>query len=157
MAVATSLNSIVWRSASIDHRCDAESDPDGQEDWANDPSRAIWNLFTKEHEKTGIHIAALDDELWSCEELTWAGDDADGKTINLSDGTLNIKFIRVWSEAFTYSWFRSEDMAGDNSATTNSATGFTANYIESVGTGSFTVGTAINTSGNDYYCVVYGI
>lgn len=131
----------------------------GNEDTFNKLAKYIWEDFEKEHEPSdGSHIDALDDDLLSCEEISWTGNGVNGRTINLVDSGLDIKFIRVWSEEAAYTYFRSEDMAGDASVSTEVLTTFTANWIESVGTGSFTIGDAdeVNKSSIDYFAIVYG-
>ena len=133
----------------------------GNEDTFNRAAKDIWEEFEKEHEKAGPHIAVLTGENWVVEEDAYVGNGVNATTINLSDGGFDIKFIRIRSEEVAYTYFRSEDMAGDVTKSTEGAAAgaFTANWIESVGTGSFVIGDAdhVNKNAIDYFYVVYGL
>ena len=77
--------------------------------------------------------------------------------VNLSDGTIDIKWVKVWGDNLWGAWARTESIAGDKTSDADPRGGvFSADYIESVGTGSFTVGLTANTSTNDYWYVVVG-
>jgi hypothetical protein len=144
-------------------RCFGASDPNGNSDVWNAPSKQFWSLFsaynsgTGEHDRDGGHMSDLSTYLWYMEEGSYTGDGNDDTDISLSDSSLDIKFIRVWDGAVAYTFYRTEDMAGDNTGNTNNGT-FAANYIQSVATtGQFQVGTILNVNLRDYYYVVYGV
>ena len=153
-----------------DDLCYGDSDPNGQTDTFNRPGKEVWGYLTPytgtegygagtgEHIKTGVHMDDLDDNLWVVEDGNYTGDGADDTDIALSDSGLDIKAIRIWDANIQYTWFRTEDIAGDNSKDTNNSAGFTADYIQSVATtGQFQVGTSLNVNLREYYYVVYGV
>lgn len=132
----------------------------GNTDNFNKLAKYLWGLFEMEHEPSdGSHQAALTAENWVVEEGTYTGNGVDDRNISLSDAGLDIKFIRIWSEGVAYTFFRSEDMAGDATLDTSGIVGFAANHIQSVGTGTFQVGDSanVNDNGVDFYYVAYGV
>lgn len=155
----------------VDYRndlCYGDSDSNGAVDTFNRPNKTIWGNMTSftgaenfgagtgEHIKTGAHMDDLDDALWNTESITYTGDGTDDRDISLS-GSIDIKFIRIWDGAVAYTFFRSEDMAGDTTRITSLGSGFVADYIQSVGTGTFQVGTTLNVNLRVYYGIVYGV
>ena len=126
----------------------------------------VWGNFTNydteygsgtgEHDADGDHMSDLLSLFWKCEAITWTGNAADDRNISLSDGDLDVKFIRVWEAATVGTWFKSEDMAGDTTFDTPTITS-AADFVQSVGTGTFQVGTSLNVNLRDYYAVVYGV
>jgi hypothetical protein len=146
--------------------CYGHADSDGNTDTWNRFCKYVWGNFTNydteygsgtgEHDADGDHMADLTTNCWYQEPLTYQGNGADDRNISTSDASLDIKFIRIWDGAVAYTFFKSEDMAGDSTRDTNNAAGFVANYIQSVGTGTFQVGTALNVNLRDYYAIIYG-
>ncbi len=142
--------------------CYGASDPGGYQDVYNRANKQIWSNFTAynsgtgEHDRDGDHMADLVSNFWVCEEDTYAGNAADDRDISLTDAGLDVKMIRIWNATVAYTFVRSEDMAGDNTKSTENLA-FAADYIQSVGTGTFQVGTALNAAATDYYYIVYGV
>ena len=132
----------------------------GNEDTFNRACRTLWDdMFTVQHDKDGDHKADLFPST-KIEEGSYTGNGADDRNISLSDGTLDIKFMRVYSAEVAYTYIRTEGMAGDNTKNTkyNPGVVFQADQIQSVGTGTFQVGTnaAVNTNLATYYYLVVG-
>lgn len=130
----------------------------GNKDKFNEACRDLWTRFKLEHDRDGVHKSDLDDNLWKQENISWSGNSTANRDITLSDGTLDIKFIRILSDNQAYTFFRSEDMTGDNTAQSYPAV-FASNKIRSVGTGTFQVGdnAAVNASGTTYHAIIYGV
>ena len=126
----------------------------------------VWGNFTNydteygsgtgEHDADGDHMADFLALFWKCEPITWTGNAADDRDLSLSDGDLDIKFIKVWEAATVGTWWKSEDMAGDTTFDSPTIIS-TANLVQSVGTGTFQVGTDLNVNLRDYYAIVYGV
>ena len=103
--------------------CYGDSDPDGNIDSWNRYCKYVWGNFTNydteygsgtgEHDADGDHMSDLLSLFWKCEAYTWTGNGADDRNLSLSDGDLDVKFIRVWEASTAGTWFKSEDMAGD--------------------------------------------
>ena len=142
------------------------NDSDGNTDTWNRFCKYVWGNFTNynteygagtgEHDADGDHMADLLALFWKSESITWTGNGADDRDISLSDGDLDVKFIRAWEASTSGSWFRSEDMVGDVTFHTDLVNEL-ADYIQSVGTGTIQVGTNLNVSSRIYYAEVYGI
>lgn len=125
----------------------------------NRPSRDIWDTFQVGHEKTGAHKSSLTTDIWGYEEGTYTGNNTDDRNISLTDTNLDIKFIRIWCDrtGSPYSWVRTENIAGDNAAAAFGAGTFTADMIQSVGTGTFQIGNGgLNNNAQDYFYICYG-
>jgi hypothetical protein len=149
--------------------CYGDTDPDGNVDDFNRANKGIWGNLTSytgvesfgagtgEHDRTGNHKVDLSASLAVIEEGTYQGNGADNRNISLSDSSLTIDLIRVWDGAVAYTFFRSSDMAGDNTKGTG-GTAFVADYIQSIATtGQFQVGTTLNVNLRDYYYIAYGL
>lgn len=142
------------------------NDSDGNTDSWNRYCKYVWGNFTNynteygsgtgEHDADGDHMSDLLSLFWKAETITWTGNGADDRDIALSDGDLNIKFIRSWEASTAGTWFKSEDMAGDTTFDTPTITS-TADYVQSVGTGTFQVGTLLNVNARVYYAKIYGV
>ncbi len=142
-----------------DERDYGASDPNGNADVYNRPNIDLWENFTAQHDKDGVHKADLDDNLWKVEEGTYTGNGADNRNISLS-ASIDIKFIRVWSEVVAYTFTVSEDMSADDTRSEDLTVSFTADQIQSVSTtGQFQVGThnAVNQNSATYFYVCYGV
>lgn len=145
--------------------CYGASDPGGYQDIYNRANQQIWANFTAhydagttgagEHDKDGDHFADFLADMWGVEEDTFTGNGGDDTNISLSDSNLDVKFIRIWEASTGYTWFRSEDMAGDLTFDTLNIADLT-DCIQSVGTGTFQVGTTLNVNTRVYYYTVYG-
>jgi hypothetical protein len=135
---------------------DANSHPSGNSDVYNRPNRTIWDNFCAEHEKNGDHND--DVESSDFEEGTYVGNSVDDRDISLTDSSIDISFMRVFSSQVANNYWKSSDMAGDT--TKSSAAGvFAADMIQDISTtGQFQVGTnaATNQNAVTYYYVVYG-
>jgi hypothetical protein len=136
---------------------DAANHPQGNKDWFNFACEIIWNdNFLAEHERNGTHNTDLATD--KIEIGTFVGNAVDDRNVALSDGTLDIKFIRIYSNNVANNFFRSETMAGDVTKTTAAAV-FAANEIQSVGTGTFQLGDSNNVNQNaiTFYYIVVGV
>lgn len=149
-----------------DDLCYGHNDADGNSDTWNRFCKYVWGNFcqysteygsgTGEHDKDGDHKADLLALFWKREPIQWTGAGGDDRDLALSDGDLDVKFIQVWEAATAGTWWKSEDMAGDttfDSPTVTSA----ADLIQSVGTGTFQVGSLLDVAARDYYAIVYGV
>jgi len=130
----------------------------GNTDTFNRACKEIWDVFTAEHQKNGVHAASLSSGLWVMETGTYTGNGADDRNISLSNAALDIKYIRIWSEADENSVLRNESIAGDNAKVSLIGGTFSSDHIQSQGTGTFQVGTSLRVNQNlsDYYYVAYG-
>lgn len=134
------------------------NDPNGATDVYNRPNRDIWENFTAEHDKDGAHKSDLltTPGVWSVNYGTYTGNAADDRDIALADSGLTIHFIRVWSAAAAYTFFRTADIVGDVTLSTEGMS--YANYIQDISTaGQFTVGTALNSNNVIYHYLVLGV
>ena len=142
------------------------NDPDGNSDYWNRHSKYVWGNFcnydteygsgTGEHDKDGDHMSDLLALFHKAEPITWTGTGADDYDISLSDSSLDVKFVQIWEASTAGTWWKSEDMAGDTTFDSPTVTS-SANYIQSVGTGTLQVGTALNVGSRVYYGIVYGV
>lgn len=142
------------------------NDADGNTDTWNRFCKVVWGNFTNydteygsgtgEHDADGDHMADLLALFWKCEPITWTGNGADDRDISLSDGDLDVKFIKVWEAATAGTWWKSEDMAGDTTFDSPTIIS-TADFVQSVGTGTIQVGVSLNVNLRDYYAVAYGV
>lgn len=137
-------------------RRDAANHPQGNKDWFNFACEIIWNdNFLAEHERDGTHNSDLATD--KIEIASYVGNGVDDRNIALTDGALDIKFIRIYSSNVANNFFRSETMAGD--VTKSTAAGVVvANYIQSVGTGTFQLGddNSVNQNAITFYYLVVG-
>jgi len=148
--------------------CYGDSDPGSNLDTGNRPHKGHWGNFTTytgtesygagtgEHDNDGDHMSGLLSLFWKGEPISWTGNGADDRDISLVDSALDVKFIHVWEASTAGTWWKSEDMAGDttfDSPTVTSA----ADYVQSIGTGTFQVGTSLNVGSRVYYAYVYGV
>jgi hypothetical protein len=141
------------------------NDPEGNEDTFGRANKMIWGNLTAyatapatgtgEHDRDGAHMSDLVSGLWVPEEGNYQGNGADDRNISLSDTGLDIKLLRIWAPPL-YSFFRSEDMAGDNTSSTENVV-FASDQIQSIGTGTFQVGTLLNVNLTVYYYIAYGV
>jgi hypothetical protein len=148
--------------------CYGDSDPNGELDTGNRPHKGAWGNFTNytgtegygagtgEHDDDGDHMSGLLALFWKEEPISWTGNGADDRDISLSDGDLDVKFIRVLEASTAGTWWRSETMAGDLTFHSDLVNELT-DYVQSVGTGTFQVGTSLNVGSRDYYAIVYGV
>ncbi len=148
-------------------KCYGDSDPNGNEDTFGRANKQIWGNFTAyntapalgtgEHDRDGAHMSDLASGLWVVEEGTYTGTSVDNRNISFSDAGLDCKFMRIWTAQYSLTYFRSEDMTGDNTKRTSNV-GFLPDYIQSIATtGQFQVGLTLNVTGNTYYYVAYGV
>ena len=145
-------------------RCYGASDPNGQPDIFNRPAKILWGNLTPytdaesgasgtgDHDKDGDHMSDLTDDCWIMEEDTYTGDGNDDTVITFTESDLDSKFVRVVDGVTTYTWFRSEDMAGDATKKSDDAAGFAADMIQDISTnGQMTVGTVLNVNLREYF------
>jgi hypothetical protein len=134
-----------------------ESDPEGRSDSFNKSNKQIWANYLNEHDKDGDHKADLLSYYMAHEEFYYSGNSTDDTNVYLSDTDLDIDMIWLWSADYGYMFFRSESMAGDNTQSTDNVA-FVANYIQSVGTGTFQLGddNNVNDTGTTYYGIAWG-
>jgi len=128
----------------------------GYQDVSNRPSRTIWNNFCLQHNKDGTHKDDMvDADVLQMETGTYTGDGNDDRTITLTNTGLAVHFVRIFSEAYTHTWFATSDMAGYAIKTEGYAG---INRIQSMGTGEFEIGSdpEVNNSGTKFYYIVYG-
>ncbi len=152
--------------AEYTEKCYGDSDPSGNIDTFGRANKQIWGNFTAyntapalgtgEHDRDGAHMSDLDDNLFAVEADRYTGNGADNRNISFSDVGLDCKFIRILDQSDTYTFFKTEDMAGDTTKSTFGGA-VVANYIQSIATtGQFQVGTALNVNSRYYYYIAYG-
>ena len=134
---------------------DGASQPDARADILNRTYRALWTNFTAEHQKSGAHRTDLTTNLSKSEVISWGGDNSDNRNISLVNTSIDITFINVF-DGTRFTCFKASNMAGDTTKLL-SATAYAANYVQSVGTGTFQVGTELNASGTTYIAIVIGV
>jgi len=142
----------------------AGSDPDWVEDGdllygdgtktsiANQVEGHIETAFLHEHLNSGVHnISTFTPKI---EIGTYEGDGNDDRNITLTVTDLDIQYIIAGAGDFVS---KTESLAGDNSKVNDTAA-FQANYIQSVGTGTFQVGddNDVNQNGITYYFMAIG-
>lgn len=142
------------------------NDSDGNTDSWNRYAKYNWGNFTNydteygdgggEHDADGDHMSDLLALFWKSEVISWTGNAADDRNISLSDGDLDIKYVHVWEASTAGTWWKSEDMAGDTTFD-SIYTASSADFIQSVGTGTFQVGTSLNANTIVYYAKIYGV
>ena len=147
-------------------RCYGHNDPDGNTDTWNRFCKYVWGNFTNydteygrgtgEHDADGDHMSDLLSLFWKAEPISWTGTTVDSRNISLSDAALDVKFIRVWEASTVGTWWKSEDMAGDTTFDSPTITS-SADFVQSVGTGTFQVGASLNVGSRVYYAIVYGV
>lgn len=133
----------------------AANDPNGNSDIMNEGYDELWTIFTTEHDKDGDHWTS-GVTYAKVEEGTWAGDGGGDKIVSLADGTLDIKWIKIMGTDLTDVYIATESFTANKTGTAEDAAVFIADYIKSIGTGTFTVGTVMNTNTEDYYYVAVG-
>ena len=133
----------------------AASDPDGHPDIMNEGYDILWEVFCVEHDKDGDHqTSGL--TYAKVEEGSWSGNDADDRDISLTDGALDIKWLKIFGTDLTGPFAVTESFPADKTSENEIGGAFVADYIQSVGTGTFQVGTTANTSGETYYYIAIG-
>lgn len=142
------------------------ADADGNIDTWNRFCKYVWGNFTDydaeygsgtgEHDDDGDHMAGLLALFWKAESITWTGNGGDNRNISLSDGALDVKYINAWEASTAGTWFKSEDMAGDTTFQTPTGAA-AADFVQSVGTGTFQVGVSLNAGARVYYAKIYGV
>lgn len=107
---------------------------------------------------TGVHDTPPFSGFARIECGSYTGDGNDSRDISLADSDMDIQYLLIVSDNAYPSYSRSETMAGDNTKTETLAA-FSANVIQSVGTGTFQVGSAngVNQSSVVYYYCAIGV
>lgn len=121
---------------------------------ANSVEDSIYTAFTHEHTAAGVHNPAIFS--YRFEWFWYLGDGTDSRVVSLVNDDLDVKWVFLVPWASESPLIRSEDMTGDNTKR-NGVAAFAANYIEEVGTGYLTVGSAANANGTYYYYFIVGV
>ncbi len=124
--------------------------------WANSVEGEIETAFLHEHNDNGTHTAPIWSGYGQVETYTYVGDGTDNRVVSLQDTTLIIKelfLFRDYSGAVVAS--KNVSMAYDATKLETTAS-LASNYIESIGTGSFVVGSTANIAGVTYYYYAAG-
>ena len=133
----------------------AASDPNGNPDIMNEGYDILWEVFCVEHDKDGDHWTT-GSTYAKIEEDSYAGDGNPTQTITLTDGTLDVKWLKLMGSDLGDVYVSTESFASDKAADAEFGGAFSATVIDSVGTGQFIVNTDANTSAETYYYVVVG-
>lgn len=124
---------------------------------ANQVEDDMYTAFDDEHDgATGAHDSPPFSGFAMIEVGKYEGNGVDDRDILLAKTDLDIKYLFVFVDAANLVASRSESMAGDNTKNENAAA-FAANYIQSIGTGTFQVGSANSVNFNTadiYYCAL---
>lgn len=133
----------------------AANDPNGNPDIMNEGYDILWEVFCVEHDKDGDHFTT-GSTYAKVEEGTWPGTGADDYDVSLSDNTIDIKWIKVMGTDLSDIYVATESFASNKAADAEFGGAFSADIIQSVGTGTFQVGATANQSSETYYYVVVG-
>ena len=128
----------------------AASDPNGNPDIMNKGYDILWEVFCVEHDKDGDHETSPSTYA-KIEEGSYSGDGNATQAITLSDGTLDIKWLKIFGGDTDQIWVSTESFASDKAAHAKFGGAFDTTIIASVGTGTFTVNTGANTNSTTYY------
>ena len=117
----------------------------------NQVAKHIEDVFLDEHNDSGTHKTSPFSFFIEVETFTPNG--LDDRTITLDE---NIDIKGIWMlQTGNYRVHKNESLSGDAVARTTTAGCALTNYIQSIGTGSFQVGTNCNSgTAAIYYCVV---
>lgn len=137
----------------------------GYTDISNRPNRTIWSNFCTEHNKDGTHKEDLLDApalntVWEMEVYTYQGNGADDRTITLQDTSIDVRFVRIFSADYAYTWFAFDTIHADYAGYSLSTQGYSAgNRIQAMGVGNFQIGSAdeVNHNGTTFFYIVYGV
>jgi hypothetical protein len=121
----------------------------------NSCEKSIEDVFLHEHTDAGAHTANPYIGSGRIEQLTYLGNGADDRVITLQDPALVLKELTIIRDADT-TFSRTVSVAGDNTKYEAEAA-LRANYIQALGTGQFTVGTAANVTGVTYHYLAVGV
>ncbi len=124
---------------------------------ANSVESEIWTQFIKEHNADGTHSTDPYSGCTKIETGMYEGDATDNRDITMTYN-IDIQYLIVIVDtgAASTARSRSETMAGDNTKDERTAA-FVVNNIQSIGTGTFQVGTGINAASVDYYYCAIGV
>ena len=130
----------------------------GYADVSNRPARTIWANFCVEHDKAGTHKSDMttDPLIWQMEAGTYAGDGTDNRQISLTNTNLDVKFVRIFSASYDYTWFAFANFPYDTAICTEGHSA--ADTIQTMGVGFFEIGSdnEVNENGVTFYYIVYG-
>jgi hypothetical protein len=121
----------------------------------NNVESFIWTEFIEEHDADGAHTTDPYAGFGRIESGTYTGNSTDDRDISLTY-SIDIKYLLVISDTATAAT-RNESMSGDNTKREATAA-FQANFIQSLGTGTFQVGNAaaINLTDTPFYYIAIG-
>jgi hypothetical protein len=123
---------------------------------ANKVENHIYNTaFLHEHDDNGKHTSSPFNA-W-CETGTYTANNTDDRTIALASAELQIKFLLICNLTSPFIVWCSSSMPSDRTKV-NATAAFSLDYIQSLGTGEFQVGTLANTTinGTHHYIAIGG-
>jgi len=142
-------------------RWDGANDPNGNLDIMNRANQEIWDMFCVEHDKDGDHFDFQSPAVF--ESDSYSGNGTDPHNVSLTNSALQIKYLRVWCSTLStpndeyWAWC-TDTMSADETKTFENV-GFVADWIQSIGTGTFQVGgdTGVNDSSETYHYLAIGV
>ncbi len=143
------------RYAQYSERRDYANHPDGNEDVGNRAAKDWFTNFCAQHDySTGLHATT------GCvfsEAGTYTGNDADNRNIPLINTSLIINFLMIWRADTEFPVLVISEMDADDTKELETSA-FQADMIQSIGTGTFQVGTdaAVNAAATTYYYLAVG-